>query len=202
MKDISDFNNILVAADTADAKINFIRKYFFHGIPFVFKGREQDYFEFRNTVASNFNISFHEVFIVGSGKFGFSYIKNTPFTYESDIDVVLVNESLFDYYYKKICDYQYQLDSQYKIISLDEKRDYANFLRYLIKGWMRPDLLPLSFQVDLLKKDWFNFFKSLSYGKSEVGNYKVAGGLYKNYDYLEKYYYINIESYYNNLKLG
>lgn len=42
-------------------------------------------------------------------------------------------------------------------------------LCYLIKGWMRPDKLPTSFQIDLLKTEWFDFFESISYEKSEVG---------------------------------
>lgn len=201
MQDIQEFKKVLLRTHTDDERINFIRKYFFHGLPYIFNGREHDYFEFRNNISKYFNISFHEVFIVGSGKFGFSYSKNTIFSYDSDIDVVLVSESLFDYYYEKICDYQYRMDKHHRLISLDEKKEYANFLRYLVKGWMRPDLLPISFQVELLKKEWFDFFKSISYNKSSVGNYKVAGGLYKSYKYLEKYYISNINSFYKKLKI-
>ena len=64
---------------------------------------------------------------------------------------------------------------------------------------MRPDKLPTSFQVNLLKSEWFDFFESISYGRSEVGNYKVAAGLFKNYEYLEKYYKRSIEDVYNSL---
>ncbi|MED4534737.1 MAG: hypothetical protein RR523_15415 [Cetobacterium sp.] len=196
-----DFDDTLLSSTTSMDRNLFIRKYFFHGIPYVFKDNETKYFDFRNKISEHFQINFHEVFIVGSAKFGFSYIKKTPFNYESDIDVVLVNEQLFDYYYEKICDYQYELDRNKKTITLEEKKKYEKFLGYLVKGWMRPDLLPLSFQVDLLKNEWFNFFQSISYGKSVVGNYKVAGGLYKNYTYLEKYYQKGIEDYYSKLSL-
>lgn len=201
MKSIQDFDEVLQDTVTSIDRKLFVRKYFFHGIPYVFKDDETRYFDFRNQVSGYFKINFHEVFIVGSAKFGFSYIKKTEFDYESDIDVVLVNEQLFDYYYERICDYQYELDRNKKTITLDEKKQYERFLSYLVKGWMRPDLLPISFQVDLLKKDWFNFFESISYGKSVVGNYKVAGGLYKNYTYLEKYYEKGIENYYSKLIL-
>ncbi len=36
-------------------------------------------------------------------------------------------------------------------------------------------------------QNWFDFFSSLSYGKSEVGNYKVTAGVFKSYQHLEKY---------------
>ncbi|WP_375103255.1 hypothetical protein ACDZ28_26710 [Paenibacillus sp. RS8] len=195
------FNRTLLSTTNQEERIHFARKHFFHGIPFVFKDREDQYFEFRSKIARQFNLNFGEVFIVGSAKFGFSYIKGTEFSYESDIDVVLVNEQLFEHFYQKISEYQYQMDRFHHTISLDEKKQYNKFLRYLVKGWMRPDLLPYSFQIEILKKEWFNFFNSISNGKSEVGNYEVKAGLYKGYYYLEKYYMNGIEGYYNKRKM-
>lgn len=171
----------------------------FHGLPAVFDNRESDYFDFRQIIGEKFGIGFQEVFIVGSGKLGFSYIKGTQFSYESDIDVVVVNDQLFEKYYLNICDYQYQLDRFKKIPTEKELNMYNRFLQYLVKGWMRPDLLPYSFQADAIKSDWFDFFKSISYGQSSIGNYKVNGGLFKNYQYLEKYHLSGIEQTYNRL---
>ncbi len=119
-----------------------MKKHIFHGLPFVFEGREAEYFEFRQLVGNKFRINFHEVFIVGSAKLGFSYIKQSHFSYDSDIDVVLVNEELFEYYYKQICDYQYQLDKFKKIPTERELVMYNRFLQYLVKGWM--NILPRS----------------------------------------------------------
>ena len=199
---IEIFNTELIGTTSPLERAIFVRKYFFHGLPFVFQGREHNYYEFRQLIADKFNIGFHEVFIVGSSKLGFSFIKEgKPFDYESDIDVVLVNESLFERYSQIICDYQYKLDKNYKLIDKTELYNYHQFLHYLVKGWMRPDLLPLSFQVSELKNEWFDFFTSISSGKSTVGNYAVTAGLYKNYAYLEKYYLNAIEDYYNNLKI-
>lgn len=188
--------------DSVEKRLLFTQKYLFHGIPYVFEGREEEYFEFRNRIANKYNVGFHEVFIVGSGKLGFSYHKGTDFSYDSDIDVVIVNEKLFEEFFLKISEYQYQLDQQYKTMDLKELKIYNEFLQYLVKGWMRPDKLPTSFQVDILKSEWFDFFKSLSYGKCEVGNYKVAAGLFKNYEYLEKYYTRSIENSFNSLTIN
>lgn len=165
-----------------------VRKYLLHGLPFVFDNREEDYFEFRNTIAKHFGIGFHEVFIVGSSKLGYSYHKDSTFSLESDIDVVLVNENLFESFYYNICEYQYGIDNGLVTTTQEERTVYNQFLKYLVKGWMRPDKLPPKIQNSAIKSEWFNFFESISYGKSPVGNYKVSGGLFKNYQYLEKYY--------------
>lgn len=197
-----EFNESLRIADEHEKRIRFVQKFLFHGIPHVFLNRESEYFEFRTKIANKFNVGFHEVFIVGSAKLGFSFYKNTEFNYDSDIDVVIVNEKLFEEFYYKISEYQYQLDRQYKTVDLRELKIYSEFLRYLVKGWMRPDKLPTSFQVNLLKTEWFDFFESISYGKSEVGNYKVAAGLFKNYTYLEKYYTSRIEDFYSTININ
>jgi len=199
MSEYESFCANLLGTKSETERLDFIRKFIFHGTPTVFKDREHDYFEFRNRIAKKFSVNFTEVFIVGSAKFGFSFTAGKPFDYDSDVDVVIVNETLFDEYFKKICDYQYKLDREYWGIPFEERRDYANFLRYLVKGWMRPDLLPISFQVNELKKDWFSFFEGISNGRSEVGNYEVNAGLYKNYFFLERYYGTNIENMYRYL---
>ena len=80
----------------------------------------------------------------------------------------------------------------------EELKNYGVFLQYLIKGWMRPDKLPAKLQLLSMKEDWFMYFKSISYGKSNVGNYKVNGGLFKIYQYLEKYYTESLMKFRNN----
>lgn len=175
-------------ANNFDDCLRIVRKHIIHGIPFVFQNREEDYYEFRDSIANYFKIGFYEVLILGSAKLGFSYHKSSNFSLESDIDVALVNQYLFEQYYNNICDYQYEIDKGLIIMTEKENIQYKCFLQYLIKGWMRPDMLPSKLKILSMKEDWFNFFKSISYGKSIVGNYKVAGGLFKDYHYLEKYY--------------
>lgn len=196
---LDEFNKVLRACDSADERKTFLQKFIFHGTPFIFKGQESDYFDFRQLIANKFDVGFQEVFIVGSAKLGFNYIKETEFNYESDIDVVIVSEKVFEYYAWLICEYQYNFDKFKKVITERELDMYNRFLRYMIKGWMRPDLLPLSFQSEEIKNEWFDFFKGISYGKSVAGNYKVAAGVFKTYKYLERYHINGIEDKYNKL---
>jgi hypothetical protein len=190
---LEQFSEELKNANTGDLRLRFLRKHVFHGLPIVFNANESEYFEFRQMISEKFKVAYHEVFIVGSAKLGFSYTKQTIFSYDSDVDVVILNEGLFENYYKNICEYQYMFEKFRKIPSSQELQKYNEFLQYLVKGWMRPDLLPYSFQVDVIKTEWFEFFKSISYGKTSIGNYKVNAGLFKNNFYLEKYYLNGIE---------
>lgn len=196
-----EFNIELLKADTPDKKSTFIQRHLVHGVPYVFNGDENKYFDFRNRIAKRFGVQYQEVFIVGSSKLGFSYQNNTEFSLESDIDVVIVNEQLFDKYQIAISDYQYELDKFYQTRTIGEMQQYEKFMKYFIKGWMRPDYIPTSFSIELLRDEWFQFFRTISNGKSEVGNYRVSGGLFKNMLYFEKYHLQSINREYEKLNL-
>lgn len=198
---LQDFNNELRDCSTVELKSRFIEKNLVHGIPHVFNGNEGNYYNFREKIANKYSVKINDIFIVGSSKLGFSYAKGTEFSLESDIDVVIVNEKLYEYYQQAICDYQYQIDRLKKNITFGELEQYNRFLGYFIKGWMRPDLLPSSFDIEPLRDNWFQYFKSLSYGKSEVGNYKVSAGLFKNLEYFKKYHLQSITKFYQKLTL-
>lgn len=198
---IEDFNEELKTCSTPALKYRFIEKNLVHGIPFVFNGNEGNYYNFREKISKKYSVNINDIFIVGSSKLGFSYEKNTIFSLESDIDVVIVNEKLYEVYQQSICDYQYQIDRLKKNITVGELEQYNRFLSYFIKGWMRPDLLPTSFDIEILRDEWFQYFKTLSNGKSEVGNYKVSAGLFKNMEYFKKYHLQSITRLYQKITL-
>lgn len=185
-----EFDTLLMCCEKDEDILDFARKFIIHGVPYAFTGREDEFFEFRNRISKHFSIDYYQVYIVGSGKLGFSYLKGTDFNYDSDIDVAIVSEELYDRYLKHIRKFQYDLERSRERLVEQEYRNYIKFLKYMAKGWMRPDLLPVKIEGIDLKTNWFNFFKMISYDKSEVGNYKVNGGVYKNYNYLE-YYAVN-----------
>ena len=184
---IQEFLETLAQADTDEGILDFCRRTSLHGTPFVFSGREDDYYNFRKRIAIKFGISFHEIFITGSGKLGFSPRKGKVFDYDSDIDVAIISSELYDKIMSYIHSYQMELHENRKAVSERELEKYHKFLEYGAIGWMRPDLLPTSFRIKEIKSDWFDFFDSISYGKSEAGNYKVTAGAFKSYAHLEKY---------------
>lgn len=167
--------------------MDFCRKRILHGTPFVFAGRDDDFYAFRKRIAQNFSIPFHEVFITGSAKLGFSPLKNKKFDFDSDIDVALVSPELFERIMRDIANYQMKFRRQRNVVRENELTMYHEFLEYVAMGWIRPDKLPISFQMKAFKTGWFDFFRAISNGKSEVGNYKVNAGVFKSHQHLEEY---------------
>jgi hypothetical protein len=170
-----------------DELMDLCRKKILHGIPYIFREKEDIYYEFRKRISQKFDIDFHEVFITGSAKLGFSPHKRKIFDYDSDIDVAIVSPKLYEEILDVISGYQMELRRSRRTITSREINIYHEFLEYTAMGWIRPDKLPLSFRVGKLKNEWFEFFSSISYEKSEVGNYKVAAGVFKTYHHFEQY---------------
>jgi predicted nucleotidyltransferase len=185
--DLSSFLKSLRDLENDDKLIDYCRKYVLHGTPYLFLNREDDYYEFRKRIANKFNIAFNDVFITGSAKLGFSPQKEKLFDSDSDVDVAIVSHSLYEEILEYIRRYQMQLRLDRKSINEKELAMYHKFLEYMAIGWIRPDKLPISFQVKDFKDDWFDFFKSISYNKSEVGDYKVSAAVFKSYFHFEEY---------------
>lgn len=184
---LEEFTESLKRLDTNEDLYDYCRKYVLHGTPHVFDGNDENFYEFRKRIAKKFNIPFHEIYITGSGKLGFSPFKNKLFDFDSDIDVAIISPTLFESIMRDISSYQMRFRSNRKTVRETELNMYHEFLEYVALGWIRPDKLPTSFQMHVFKKDWFQFFNSISYGKSEVGNYKVNAGVFKSYEHLEDY---------------
>lgn len=186
---LDEFKAELLAVSTEIERTTFIQRNFFNGIPFVFREKDGDYYNFSKRIADHFNIRYTDISIVGSSRFGFSPYKFTEFSFESDIDVTICNENLFEQYFELISDYTYKLRYREIFLRKDQYNQYIKFLKYFSTGWMRPDLLPSNTAEFIeMRERWDDFFKTISYGKSEVGNYKVKAGLFKNQAYAEKYY--------------
>lgn len=197
----STFHEELASIVDQEGLLDFCRRKALHGTPIVFQGNEDNYYQFRKRIANRFSIHFHEVFIVGSAKYGFSPHKDKAFDYDSDIDVAIVSSSLYDKIMWSIRDYQMQLRENRKTVSESEIKCYHLFLEYGAMGWIRPDLLPLSFRLHELRENWFDFFASISYGKSEVGNYKVSAGAFKSHHYFECYILSHLSSLQSKLRV-
>lgn len=69
------------------------------GTPFVFSKSPMKYVIFREQVADQFKVGSQDVCIVGSAKLGFSPSPRkygTPFADNSDVDVVVISDDIFD----------------------------------------------------------------------------------------------------------
>ncbi len=173
---------------TSDADLeSFSQQTILHGTPFVFQGRENDYFAFKQRVCGQLNVHHTEVTIVGSGKLGFSPAKRTSFSLDSDIDVAIVSTELWEKVFELGLKLEYRMRSFEISLHRHQMDGYVKYLRYIALGWVRPDLIPNVDPMEEFKQSWFDLFRSLSFDRSEVGNYKVSAGLYRSQNHLEKY---------------
>jgi hypothetical protein len=147
----------------------------------------QDYFDLRSKIAKNFGLHPNQVLVVGSAKLGFSIAPDKEyhlFSDESDIDVALVSSPLFDEFWNQLFSYKEKFPNYWD--------EYDEFVDYFFRGWIRPDKFPPS-DLFSLTEDWWDFFQGLT-SSGRYGNYKITGGLYQSYFFLENYQKICIEN--------
>lgn len=134
--------------------------------------------ELKKQIADFFDVSFHDIFLVGSAKTGFSIAPTKTFTYfgdTSDIDIAIVSPILFNKVWESAHAYRE---------SRAEWPEKSNFFKYLSAGWIRPDMLPPASSFDLTST-WWEFFNRLS--TSNPLRINVRGALYSSYFFLHAY---------------
>lgn len=182
--DVQDFKNLLMNEDISSQTI--VRRHLLYGNPFFYNNPDI-YVSLKEDIANQFNTHPHNVIMVGSGKLGFSiapYKKWKLFDEESDIDIVIVSEQAYIKFWKEL----FLFNSN---ISRDEReeKNFQDFKDYFFRGWIRPDLFNFAYEG---KNEWFDFFRDMTI---QYGNgHKIAGALYFNFEFFEKYHINNIDN--------
>jgi hypothetical protein len=182
---VKSFKSVL--CEQAKTEQTIVQKYIIHGTPYVFKDDEGKYFDLKHEIATRFSERPERVYMVGSAKLSFSIAPKKlwkPFSSESDIDIVIISEKIFNDFWSDL--YNFNIELTYR--NETEQQQYNRFLKYFFKGWIRPDLFPFNYPE---KKEWFEYFKSISYGK--YGFQKITGAIYYSFDFFEKYHMQNIK---------
>lgn len=125
---------------------------------------EAAYFEIRSKTAEEFNICPSEVLMVGSCKTGFSLKDAYPYRHariDSDIDVAIVSEGMFQEYWEAVFHFANQSHE------FRNSRKYDTFARDLFSGWIMPRGLPKMTGFPGAER-WQNFFRKL-------GNQRLHG---------------------------
>lgn len=137
----------------------------------------------RNSISERFEVEYNNVIVVGSANLGFSIKpkkRYVPFGEDSDVDVAIVCDRLFDKVWREI--YLYEKSGAYW-------ESKVSFRKYLSRGWIRPDMLPPSDVFDF-SNDWWDYFSSM---RVEGCDYKITGGIYYSHFFLRQYQTICIE---------
>jgi hypothetical protein len=184
---LAEYQLALLGVSSSAEILAFCQNRLIHGTPYIFKNREGALFDFKQRICGHFNVHHTTIFIVGSAKLGFSPFKSTAFSAESDVDVAIVSPDLVMKVDRYIQNLQYAIRSSSVNLSLRQNGSYHKFLEYRAMGWVRPDKIPNAPPTSQFKEDWFDFFTSISYGKSEVGDFKVSAGVFLSQQHLERY---------------
>lgn len=150
------------------------------------------YTQLRRLISEKFEVDPLHVYMVGSGKLGFSIKPSRrygDFNDQSDIDLAIISPMLFEKVWKAA--YLYSKTGAY----WPAKRD---FFAYLSEGWIRPDKFP-STAMDPFFQTWWDFFRELSRQRN-FGDYPIRAGIYQSRFFLEEYQKICIRQCKEELK--
>jgi hypothetical protein len=166
-----------------------VKEYVFDGIPYVFQNRPEGLKTLRRYLSDSLRIKNENAIIIGSAKIGFSLSPDTmfrQFSNESDIDVLVVDERLFDAIWETILKWHYPR----RITGLAGMDIQWNRRRRwdLYWGWLVPDRIRyegLSFPEVLkpvrnISTAWFNTFKGIS-RLADFSGRDVHGRLYRSW---------------------
>lgn len=216
----NEFKSDIVANKLNDEQL--FQKYFIDSKTFFFASIQKDCdleYQLKYDIARVLQIHINDIYIVGSGKTGFSmkmksagnvfdYIFNTSKQNKdkSDIDIAIVSPKLFEYIHETFYDWSNHYDFKW-----DSNSYYPNgciprfevnlkykFLEYLGKGWYRPDFAPTAFQVSTSKG---NIKDVIDKWRNKL-NRKVSYGIYKSWHYFHKYQIENINHMRHKIKSG
>lgn len=157
-------------------------------VPYAFKDNPDSVDVLRGHLVEQLSVSSDQIVVVGSGRIGFSLNPANfprPFGPWSDVDVVVIDEVLFDLYWHTILKWNYPRRGRSPLEGRDQawRRDRQ---RDLYWGWFRPDYiryvgltLPSALRpIRDLSVSWFNAFQSLSLHPILAGR-QISGRLYR-----------------------
>ncbi|WP_417505833.1 hypothetical protein [Marinomonas gallaica] len=153
-------------------------------------------FKFKKLIASSLDVHIRDIAIVGSGKLGFSIkpdndtpgfypFKSFDFNFDkdnerqkSDLDVAIVSSSLFDEQLLSIYEHtDCYMDSVFK--------GRNSLGKYVLKGWIRPDLLPSEYKISPT-------IESIRNDLEKEYERDVNIGIYKSWRFFESYHKGNV----------
>jgi len=168
---VSEFKNLLVQRPLEEV----VKTYVFGGVPFVFANQPSAMDTLKQHLHDCLGVAAENIKVIGSAKIGFSLSPdNFPrnFTRRSDIDVLLVDDAIFDMVWKTLLAWHYPRRFVLDGVDWDwvkRRRDEVYW------GWLDPSKIHytgLSLPASLvpmrdLSAKWFGAFRSL---KADIGS--------------------------------
>jgi hypothetical protein len=189
---VREFRNWLTTGHLSEL----VDKWIFGGAVYAFERNRGAMELLTSHLAERIQTSPENIRVVGSAKLGFSLNPDTfsrIYTDDSDIDVIIVDDRLFDAVWHSMLRWNYprRLD---RLIAPDFQFRRAR-LQELYWGWFRPDRVDFAHVsyvsllrlIQDLKFRWFDAFRSLS-RHQEFARRDVSGRLYRTWDLARLYH--------------
>jgi hypothetical protein len=170
-------------------------KYVFSEEPFAFKAQPDAMKTLRGHLVKALPLTEANICVIGSAQTGFSLSPDSsfrPFTEKSDIDVLVVDEVLFDAVWSAMLRWHYPRRSWLDGSDWEWSRRRQKELYW---GWFTPDkirfnglsLPEMLKPVRDLSTNWFNAFKGLSRYQA-FSRRDVNGRLYRSWEHARMYH--------------
>jgi hypothetical protein len=163
-------------------------------MPYVFEPEPESWNEFRAALSAELRIAVTDITVVGSARLGFSLRPDNnlkPFSDKSDIDVIVVNEQLFDRLWLDLLATAYPDEETSPRLGgwLKDRR------REVYAGWLNPLEIKLdrtiwgtrAAPIYEFSSQWFNCFQKASQHPPRRHE-AIEGRLYRTWRHAELYH--------------
>lgn len=158
-----------------------VRKVFLSYPTHALVGEEDRQYAILNSISKFFSIPIMSIQVAGSAKTGKSFYQNKDFTPgESDLDIAIIDSSLFIYYMELVFDITNGYSNKANFPLKDGRSTASEYISYISKGIFRPDLMPHCPQ----KANWRSFFGTLSRDHNDLFK-SINAGLYMSQTFFE-----------------
>jgi len=174
--------------------LDLVRDYLFTGLPYVFRHTPKAYDTLKVHLSTHLEIGQENIFVVGSARTGFSLGPNSfprQFNNSSDIDVIIVDQHLFDTLWHAVLKWHYPRKRIYL-----ESEDYqwvGERKTSIYWGWFYPDKISYEGPIfpnelrpirDLAAK-WFSAFRTfaLYFNYPDLARRTISGRLYRTMEH-------------------
>jgi hypothetical protein len=158
-----------------------VEEHLVSGLPFAFQENATAYDLLLNTLSEELRLRRESITMVGSGRIGFSLSPDkfgTPFSSESDLDMLIVSEELFD----KAWFDMLKLGRKYSGLEVRVRNWVdAHRMNNIYWGFIQPDRLPGVVQIAAA---WFRAFRGLSRHR-DLARREIGGRLYRTWDHVQ-----------------
>lgn len=159
------------------------------GPVFYFKQDHRRYFDFRNKISAKLNVHPNNIEIVGSARLGFRLKLEKlgePFGADSDIDVVIVSNDLFEQVWLQLIFIRKQV---WHDLTPKERTNLKECRENIYWGYVRPDRIPT--KIDF-SRWWWPIFEQLS-NCDDYDRRKIRGRLFKSWKHVQMNYHYSIQ---------